>query len=338
VQPPAALARYQRALDDHLRSLVAQTATADLSRMLAYHLGWQDTSGNPATHTGKRLRPTICLLACEGAAGDSVRALPAAAAVELVHNFSLVHDDVQDRDEKRHGRDTVWAVWGEAQAINAGDALLALAHLALAEMPDAEAAVAASRVLNQRTLEMVEGQVMDLEFEKRLDIGLDAYLEMISRKTGALFDAALSLGAIAAWAPAETVAALGRCGRQLGLAFQVRDDMLGIWGAESRTGKPVAADIRRRKKSLPIVYALDRAEADERDHLAAIYSSPGEVSENDVAFVVRVLDALGAQGYCQEQAAIHRAAAMAELAAAALAPAFAADIREVADFLLERDF
>jgi len=338
VQPPAALARYQRALDDHLRSLVAQTVTLDLSRMLAYHLGWQDISGKPATHTGKRLRPTLCLLACEGAAGDPARALPAAAAVELVHNFSLVHDDVQDRDEKRHGRDTVWAVWGEAQAINAGDALLALAHLALAEMPDAEAAAAASRILNQRTLEMVEGQVMDIEFEKRVDIGLDAYLEMISRKTGALFDAALSLGAVAAAAPPETTAALGRCGRRLGLAFQVRDDMLGIWGAESRTGKPVGADIRRRKKSLPIVYALDRAESDERDRLAAVYSASDVVSENDMTFVMRVLDALGAQGYCQEQAAIHRAAAMAELEASALAPAFAAEIREVADFLLERDF
>ena len=336
MQPPAALTRYRRALDDHLRSLVNRPEPRDLYRMLRYHLGWEDAEGRPAESTGKRLRPTLCLLACEAAGGEAERALPFASAIELVHNFSLVHDDVQDGDRLRHGRDTVWAVWGEPQAINAGDALLALAHLSLTEITE-KSVVAASRLLNERTLEMVEGQVMDIAFEEQTDVSLDAYLAMISSKTGALFDAALALGAVAAGAPEEKVAALGRCGRQLGLAFQVRDDMLGIWGDVDRTGKPVAADIHRHKKSLPIVFALNRAEADDLERLQEVYGA-GEPSAGDVSFVVGLLGSLGAQTYCQDEADKHRTAALSELDAAELDERAAGEIREVADFLLERDF
>lgn len=336
MQPPAALTRYRRALDDHLRSLVDRPEPSDLYRMLRYHLGWEDAEGRPAESTGKQLRPALCLLSCQAAGGLAERAIPFASAVELVHNFSLVHDDVQDGDRLRHGRDTVWAVWGEAQAINAGDALLALAHLSLSGATH-ESFAAASRLLDERTLEMVEGQVMDIAFEERTDVSLDAYLAMISRKTGALFEAALALGADAAGAPGETVAALGRCGRQLGLAFQVRDDMLGIWGDVDLTGKPVAADIHRRKKSLPIVFALERAEADDLERLREVYG-PGEPSAGDVSFVTGLLDSLGAQAYCQDQADKHRAAALSELAAAKPEARAAGEIQEVADFLLERDF
>ncbi|MEX0683134.1 MAG: polyprenyl synthetase family protein [Dehalococcoidia bacterium] len=341
MQPPAALSRHKAAVEDHLRSLLDRDQPAELDRMLRYHLGWADAEGRPADHTGKRLRPALCLLACEAAGGDPERAVPAAAAVELVHNFSLVHDDVQDRDATRHGRDTVWAIWGEAQAINAGDALLALAHVALAGMAERGVSggdvVAAARLLNERTLEMVGGQVMDISFEERLDIGLDDYVAMISRKTGALFDASLSLGAIAADASESAVQALGRCGRQLGIAFQVRDDMLGIWGAENRTGKPVAADVRRRKKSLPIVYALGAADGEMREQLSAVYGST-EPSEADVSLVLRALDSAGAQGYCQGVADEHRAAAIAALDGAKLSADATGEIRQVADFLLERDF
>jgi geranylgeranyl diphosphate synthase type I len=336
LQPPAALTRYRRALDDHLRSLVDRTEPRDLYRMLRYHLGWEDAEGRATQSAGKRLRPVLCLLACEAAGGETKSALPFASAVELVHNFSLVHDDVQDGDRLRHGRDTVWAVWGEAQAINAGDALLALAHLSLTEGPESSA-VGASRLLGERTLEMVEGQVMDIAFEGQPDVSLDAYLAMISRKTGALFDAALALGALAAGASPENVAALGRCGRQLGLAFQVRDDMLGIWGDVDRTGKPVAADIRRHKKSLPIVFALERAGGDELERLQRVYGV-SEPSAGDVSFVIGLLDSLGAQAYCQSEADGHRAAALDELTNAKLDERAAGEMREVADFLLERDF
>jgi geranylgeranyl diphosphate synthase type I len=227
------------------------------------------------------------------------------------------------------------------QAINAGDALLSMAYLSLAESLDAglsaEAAVRAAGLLAERTLEMVEGQVMDIEFEEWRDVGLEEYIAMISRKTGALFDASLGLGALAGGAPLSQVEALGRCGRALGIAFQVRDDMLGVWGAEERTGKPAGSDIRRRKKSLPAVYAFTRADTGEREELGRIYgreSVPGE----DVERVLALMDAFGAQAYCAGVAAEYRDAALHELGRTGVAGPWADDLREAAAFLLERDY
>jgi geranylgeranyl diphosphate synthase type I len=290
---------------------------------------------------GKALRPTLCLLACEAAGGDWHAALPAAAALELVHNFSLVHDDIQDRDAERRHRPTVWAVWGEPQAINAGDALLTLGRLALLELRQEgippERVVEAARVLDQRTLEIVEGQALDLSFEDRLDVGEDAYLEMIEKKTGALFDCALRLGGLVGAGDPAVAEALGRCGRLLGVAFQVRDDMLGVWGAENRTGKLPAADIRNRKKSLPVVYALARAEGATAAELRRIYSQP-RLSEADVSIVLGALESVRAQACCRAAAEERRERALAELDRADLRPAAAAELRQVADFLLERDY
>lgn len=353
MQPPAALTRYRDPIEAHLRSLLTRNQPPKLYDMLRYHMGWQEPDGTPAYHSGKRLRPVLCLLAyeatasaqpepVEGPASEGLslsKCLPFAAALELVHNFSLVHDDVQDGDATRHGRDTVWTIWGEPQAINAGDALLAIAHLSLADAVStglsAEAAVRASTLLSERTLEMVEGQVMDIEFEGRTDVSLEEYLAMISRKTGALFDASLALGAIAGGAALNVIEALGRCGRSLGIAFQVRDDMLGVWGAEQRTGKPIAADIRRRKKSLPVLYTL--ANSDDPERIEAIYGRV-TVSEEDVRYVLRAMDAAGAQSYCAEVAALHRDAALGELARAGLTGGRADEIRQTAEFLLERDY
>jgi len=341
LEPPAAFARYRGALDETLRSLLGEGLPPgrhpeELHRMLRYHLGWADAEGRPLRGDGgKALRPTLCLLACEAAGGDWRAALPAAAALELVHNFSLVHDDIQDRDLERRHRPTVWSVWGEPQAINAGDALLILGRLALLRLADsglpADRVAAAARVLDERTLEIVEGQALDISFEERLDVDEDAYLEMIEKKTGALFDCALRLGALAASDEAEIVEGLGACGRWLGVAFQVRDDALGIWGAESKTGKPPAQDVRNRKKSLPAVYALARSE-----ELRRLYAQP-RLSEADVSLVLRALDDVGAAAYCRTLAEEYHDRALAQLEPLPLAPAPAAELRQVADFLLERD-
>jgi geranylgeranyl diphosphate synthase type I len=306
--------------------------------MLRYHLGWEDAEGRPADHPGKALRPALCLLACEAAGGDYRRALPAAAAVELAHNFSLVHDDIQDRDALRHHRPAVWTVWGEAQAINAGDALAALARIAVLGLRETgatdPAVIEAARLLDERTLEMVEGQAMDIAFEASMDVSIDNYMQMAAKKTGALFDCALAIGALAADAPASTVDAMGRCGRLLGEAFQARDDILGVWGAPGQTGKPAGADIRRRKKSLPVVYALSRPGS---APVHAAYES-AELREEDVAEVVRALDACGARTYCEGVARERSQAALAALAGLDLAPGPAAELREVAAFLVERDY
>jgi geranylgeranyl diphosphate synthase type I len=340
-QAPAVISRYRRELHKYLRDLISNHQPPDLYRMIRYHLGWEDADGHPAEHMGKELRPALCLLACEAVGGDWRRALPAAAAVELVHNFSLVHDDIQDRDIERHHRSTVWSVWGDAQAINAGDALLALARLSILRLRDegvpADDVLDAARVLDERTLEMVEGQTMDLSFEERLDVGVEIYIDMIERKTGALFDCSLRLGALAAGCHQDLAEAMGRCGRLMGTAFQIRDDMLGIWGAESRTGKEPATDIRRRKKSLPAVYALTQAEGPTLDELRRVYTKV-ELTSDDVSLVLRTLDAIGAQGYCARLALATKQAALKELDELPLNSDAAQELRQTATFLLERDF
>jgi geranylgeranyl diphosphate synthase type I len=334
--PP--LARYRREIDRYLRSLISAQDPPLLYRMARYHLGWEDVDGGPLEAEGKGLRPYFCLLTCESLGGARKTALPAAAAIELVHNFSLVHDDIQDRDTERHHRPSVWSVWGNAQAINAGDALLALAHLALFRLADAgvpaTTVVEAARVLDSRTLEMVEGQTLDLEFEQRLDVTLPEYVRMIERKTGALFDGALHLGALVGGGEDALSRQFGAAGRALGTAFQIRDDMLGIWGEASKTGKP-AEDIRRRKKSLPVVYALNEAPA--RDNLKELYER-ADLSESDVATVLNVLELAGARDYCVQIARSYKEKALETVDALPLAADAKRELRETAAFLLERDF
>src|SRR5438093_4028130 len=303
--------------------------------MIRYHLGWEDAEGRPQEAGGKGLRPALCLLACEAAGGDWHRALPAAAAVELIHNFSLIHDDIQDRDQERHHRPTVWSIWGEAQAINAGDALLALARpvvLTLAnEGVPAATVIEAARVLDESTLAMVEGQTMDIAFEDKSDVDVAAYLQMVRQKSGALFDCALRLGVLAAggdWVLAER---LGRVGRTLGNAFQVRDDMLGVWGDESKTGKATGADVYRRKKSLPVVYALSEGKAGVREGLRAIYEKAA-LDADDVTHVRQCLDEVGARGYCESQAAERKENAIGELGRLDLVPGPREEIIRTAEF------
>jgi geranylgeranyl diphosphate synthase, type I len=337
--PP--LARYKRELGQYLRSLVSAQDPPELYQMVRYHLGWEDADGRPGEAGGKALRSSLCLLTCEAAGGDRWQALPAAAAVELVHSFSLVHDDIQDGDAERHHRPAVWKLWGEAQGINAGDAILALAHLAVLKLADEgvpeAAVVGAARVLSERTLEMVEGQTLDIAFEEKLDVGLTAYLEMIERKSGALFDCALHLGGLVAGADSAVVRRLGGVGRSLGTAFQIRDDMLGVWGDESVTGKPRAADIRRRKKSLPIVYALNETKGALRDEFRATYAKP-ELTDADAERVLCDLDDTDAREYCAQLAAQHKDRALAEFGQLGLRPGPASELKEAAEFLLEREF
>jgi geranylgeranyl diphosphate synthase type I len=340
VQTPSLLTRYRSDLDAFLRSVIGRTGPPLLYRMMRYHLGWEDEQGRPTNNGGKALRPSLCLWACEVSGGDWRAALPAAAALELVHNFSLVHDDIQDADRTRHHRPTVWSVWGEPQAINAGDSLLALAHLALLRLGEGtvspEKVVQAARVLEEATLSMIEGQCLDLGFEERADVALEEYLEMIAKKTGALLGASLHLGALVGSDDPALPERFGRCGRLLGTAFQVRDDVLGTWGQEHVTGKP-AADVRRRKKSLPVVYSLAHASGDTRDTLLSLYCQE-TLDDGEVGRVIEILDGLGAHDYCQGMAREQVDEALTELAATGISPGSRRDFTELAEFLLAREF
>ena len=310
--------------------------------MMRYQLGWEDEQGLPLANAGgKGLRAALCLWACEAVGGPWRWALPAAVALELVHNFSLVHDDIQDGDLERRHRPTVWSVWGAPQAINAGDSLLVLGRRALLGLPEeglpAPRVLLACRILDEACRELIEGQCLDLGFEATLDVSPEAYLEMIGKKTGALLEASLHLGALAGSEDDALAMRLARCGRLLGLAFQIRDDILGVWGAAAVTGKPVAADIRRRKKCLPVVYTLAVAQDRAREDLLRLYAQDS-LNDGDVARVLEIVESSGARDYCQRMAEERIAGALAELEGAAVSSAALRDFQELTIFLLERDF
>lgn len=340
VQPPALLHRHLSAVEAALRSAV-QVLPDPIQRLLQYHLGWVDVSGCPVDgHGGKRLRPMLCLFSTDAVGGSPVAAVPAAAALELVHNFSLIHDDIQDRDRERRHRPTVWAVWGQPAALAAGDAMMVLADLTLLALcqrgfPPAKA-LRASHVITSGYLEMIEGQYLDMSYEGRFDITTADYLIMVSKKTGALLETATHLGALLGCDDETRVDALRHAGRSLGIAFQVRDDVLGIWGDTAVTGKAAGADIRRRKKSLPIVCALQSAGPAGRARLAALYRQDA-LSDHDVAEVLGVLETSGAREQAQRLAEEHCAMALEWAWQAALPPWAQAEFRGLVDFMLYRD-
>ncbi|HET6319705.1 MAG TPA: polyprenyl synthetase family protein, partial [Chloroflexota bacterium] len=251
--------RIRRALSEHMSGPAARFRS-----MLEYHLGWRGPDLQPLdvpAPAGKKLRPALALLVCRGSSGDEAPALDAAAAVEIVHNFSLVHDDIQDRSELRRHRPTVWSLWGAAQGINAGDVLFALAQTVVLDMPSERSARMAAE-LNRTAILLAEGQYLDIELQLgATPITAEAYEAMIARKTGALFACACRLGAMAGGTGRDVEEAYADYGLQLGLAFQEQDDLLGVWGLSNETGKPQAADVVERKRGLPAALVLSRADA-----------------------------------------------------------------------------
>src|SRR5512133_3127239 len=257
--------------------------------MLTYHMGWTGEGAGPEAR-GKRIRPLLVLLSAAACGGDWEKALPAAAAVELVHNFSLVHDDIQDNSDKRRGRPTVWVKWNMPQAINAGDGLFVLSNLAITDLIScypAEVVVKAAQVLHNTCLDLTRGQYLDISYEKRTDLGVEDYWPMVSGKTAALLAGCCQMGALLGGVDEPTVDAYRSFGHYLGLAFQVQDDILGIWGDEAVTGKSAANDLIEGKKSLPVLAGLGaggkfaerwkqgRIQTEEVQELARILASEG---------------------------------------------------------------
>jgi geranylgeranyl diphosphate synthase type I len=321
------------AIEVEMRRIVAASndpIMATFYGMLHYHLGWVDADFKPAQFdAGKRIRPVLTLLTCEASGGDWHDALPAAAAVELLHNFSLIHDDIEDGDPLRRGRPTLWKIWGNAQAINAGDALFTLSHMALNNLVTCH--VPRARVLavrqrfDQACLALTQGQHLDLGFESRSGVTEAEYLRMIDGKTAALIEATCGLGALVTGS--ERVAQYESFGRGLGLAFQIEDDVLGIWGDPQVTGKPAGNDIRNRKKSLPVAYGLDHSA-----ELRRLYAQ----SEVEVAVAIAELDRAGARAHAEQLAAQQHQQALAALDATGQDNEATSALRELANSLLKR--
>ena len=337
----AYLPRIEAKLDEIVRT--AQDGQSEYYGMMRYHLGWVDELQRPGPgSTGKRLRPLLCLLCCEAAGGNPWRALPAAAAVELVHSFSLVHDDIQDRSRMRRGRRAVWDVWGAAHGINVGDGLFVLARMAMYRLTDHGVAAAcqqaAMRALDEACLALCEGQYLDMSFEARSEVSLPEYLVMIGKKTAALMAASAQLGAIVAMDQTVPIGSFYSFGMELGMAFQIQDDVLGIWGDRRVTGKSAAADIRDRKKTLPILYALQDAEPHPHaEELKTLYSGPAPLDPPAIERVLAILERVGAREYAEGAARQYTHRALEHLASFGLENAAGSRLYELATSLLGRE-
>jgi geranylgeranyl diphosphate synthase type I len=331
------LDRYLPPLQAEMRAIV-QTSdpySVDLFGMLQYHLGWVDATFTPCqARTGKHVRPMLCLLTCEACGGNWEQALPAGAAIELLHNFSLIHDDIEDQDETRRGRPTIWTLWGQALGINAGDTLFALTQLTMTRLSErgvpAGTVVAALRLLNRTCVTLTSGQHLDIGFENETDVPVADYLAMTERKTAALVACACDVGGLIAAARAYQREHVRSFGHHLGLTFQIRDDVLGIWGDPTLTGKPVGADIARRKKSLPILHGLEHSA--ELGRLLAQET----LSAADVHRATELLQGTDSREYTEQLARAHHAQAMAALEEANLQGPAAQAITELAHMLLNR--
>ena len=369
------LGAYSFRIDRQIAEVLEQEiAEPWLRSAIEYHLGWLDERFEapvvPAPRAGgKKLRATLAVLAYRAALGNPVnpaspadpadpagagddggieRVVPFAAAVELIHNWSLVHDDIEDGDRTRRGRPALWTICGEAQAINVGDCVFALAFRCLGRLrdhgvPEQQVSALLSE-LARASVEVTVGQMRDLTYETTNDIDGDRYRAMVEGKTGALIGCATYGGALIGSGDEADAQRFGEFGRRLGLAFQMRDDILGIWGTDAETGKPTGADIRRRKKSLPVVLGFERAEAGDRERLCRLYAQDGPLGPDDVRYVREVLDRCGAQALAQDRAEQHRAEAVAALAGAAVVEGrslgnrpFAA-LQALADFVTHRAY
>ncbi|MCS7054905.1 MAG: polyprenyl synthetase family protein [Thermoflexales bacterium] len=331
-----AFRRYVPLVEAEMRTVInAGTQPRELSVMLNYHLGFADSSGAPTSApAGKRIRPMLTLLSCEACGGDYRRAIPAAAGIELLHNFSLIHDDIEDRDELRRGRPTVWKLWGESQAINAGDAMFAFAHLALLRSAECgappERVVRAMRAFDEMCVRLTIGQHLDLSFESRSDVTTEEYMRMIEGKTAALTSSACEIGALLGGANDATVQAFADFGQWLGIAFQLQDDVLGIWGDPSVTGKH-DSDLAHGKKTLPVLYAAERDARVRHGYLEV-----GALSHDAVQPMRELIEAAGGKAHAEQAAREAYARALDALSATGLDNAASRALRDLAHSLLGR--
>ncbi|MFJ8692251.1 family 2 encapsulin nanocompartment cargo protein polyprenyl transferase [Streptomyces roseolilacinus] len=332
----ALLDRAHAVVTPRLRADLA-TLPAPLRRVAMYHFGWEHADGRPAAgRAGKAVRPALVLASARALGGDPAAAVRAAAAVELVHNFTLLHDDIVDEDRTRRDRPTAWTVFGVPDALVTGDALQALALTVLAAERHPASASAAAR-LGACVVELCAGQQADCAFEERhpRDVTLDECLAMAESKTGALLGCACALGALYAGAEEAEVAAMDAFGRQAGLAFQLVDDLIGIWGDPRRTGKPAGADLAAHKKSLPVVAALASGTA-EAAELAELYGRP-DLDEKDVARAAEAVERAGGRDWAQAEAADRMARAVHGLSCAVPDLDAAGELLALAEFVTRRN-
>ena len=336
--------KYLEAIEAELRDILQTEAEPyrPLYGMMKYHMGWLDSDFRPhEAPGGKRLRPTLCLLACEAVGGQWRATLPAAAAIELIHNFSLIHDDIEDHSDTRRHRPTVWRLWGVAQGVNTGDAMWVISRLTLHRLSNkgygADRVLRVIQRLDEACLRMCKGQYLDIHFETVDAISINEYKRMIKGKTAALLSASLAMGAVLGRAEEDTVSSYDAFGQELGMTFQIIDDLLGIWGDAQTTGKSTASDILEKKKTLPVVYALQWEREHGHDELTRLYTGK-QLSEEDIPAVLESLERADARAYAREQALKHHHQALEYLEATGIENPAQETLRHIATTLIDRSF
>ncbi len=333
-QFPDFFRRYEHAFEAELEA-VFDGHNGSLYSMMRHQLGWD---GERMVSPGKYVRPALLLLACEACGGEWREAIPGAVALELLHNFSLIHDDIQDESPIRRGRPTVWEKWGAAQAINAGDGMYALSRLVLLKLIDkgvnSDRTFAAARLLDETCLRLCAGQFDDIAFQERPTVTMADYEAMVSNKTAAVFACALEMGAIVAMGQGDVSRRLAEAGRAMGIAYQMRDDVLDLWGG-AETGKQVGIDLRRGKKSLPVVFGLSQEGTPEGDRVREIYSGP--MADDSVELVTRLLEGVDAPSFCMAAAEEHWDRSKSILADSGVSEAGARSIIDAGELLAHRD-
>ena len=338
---PSVFTRYRSVINQALKQIL-ESESSDIYKLLRYSMGWEDVDGclTDSSSEGKAIRPALCLMVSDGLSGTIDRALPAAVSIELIHNFSLIHDDIQDRDVTRRHRPTVWALWGIPKAIIAGNMMRSVSDFSLWSMiangVACDVAVNVSSSLTDAYLEMINGQYLDIAYEGRLDVSIDEYLNMISKKTGALMSCSVGLGAMLGSPELDDRNSFIECGRALGMVFQIRDDMLGIWGDEGTTGKSVGMDIKRKKNTLPIVFSLSNSSVDDRDVLREIYSDT-KCGDKEVSVVLEIMERAKAKEFTWDLANKYGSMAIDALNKVDVSQSVLDDVEEVVNFLLVRE-
>lgn len=339
--PTSILHKYQQIIEKSLKQRIPKN-NSEVYRTLQYSMGWIDKNGNKQNKSlGKSLRASLCLFACEATHGSYNASIPAAAAIELIHKFSLIHDDIQDKDQFRHNQATLWHVWGIPKALISGNILRIIADKCLEDLvrkgTNIDRALFVIENLTQSYLKMIEGQYLDIYYEGFPGISIEDYLNMIQHKTGALIKSSLQIGAIIGTSNTSIINSFSECGSAIGYLFQIRDDILGVWGKSKHTGKPVGSDIKRKKNSFPICYAISNSKNKTKKFLIDIYSKK-IITDEDVNEILNVLDNLKVRKHAETTAAHHGQKAINALNQKNIPHANKTQMNELVDFLLSRNY
>ena len=334
------LSKYTLAIESAIQEAL-QVAPPFIRGVISYHFGWVDQEFKPLKQeSGKMLRPSLCLLVFEALTGGHRKALPVASAIEMIHNFTLIHDDIEDNDLERRGRPTAWAIWGKPLAINVGDFLYTLAYDCINRLDpkqvEAERIFAVQRQITEACLQLTIGQDLDLRFEQTHDVSTNMYIDMVYKKTGALLEASIVSGATLGTSDRATIENYREFARNIGIAFQVRDDMLGIWGDSAMTGKSADNDLRRKKKTLPVIYTLNKSVGPRREKLQNLYLDPEPLSDAQIKFVRESLAWAEAYDYAQSMADNYIDDAFNALDMLRITNQAQSELKMIARFLVER--